>query len=249
MERLVDALVFGPHPDDAEIWSGGLIARLSALGHRVGIVDMTRGETGTRGTVEQRLAEADEAALLLGAAFRENLELTDGSLAVEPETKRRVVAAIRRHRPAILVAPYPSDDHPDHAATGRIVEESLFLAGLRRFDADGDAHRARQVWYYMCHEPFSTSFVVDISDVFETKMRAIRCFSSQLHREGSSEPATNISSPDFLTRIEARCRYFGSLAGATFGEPFHVKKPVRVHDPLAPWIPDTRGGTTEGRER
>jgi bacillithiol biosynthesis deacetylase BshB1 len=247
MDRSADALVFGPHPDDAEIWSGGLIARLARLGYRVGIVDLTRGETGTRGSAEERLREAQEAARVLGAAFRENLGLIDGALAVEPASKRAVVEAIRRSRPAILIAPYPSDDHPDHANAGRIVEESLFLAGLRRFEADGEAHRPRQIWYYMCHEPIPTSFVVDISDVFERKLKAIRCFATQLHRPGSREPSTNISSPDFLDRIEARCRYFGSLVGADFGEPYHVKRPVRVEDPLAPWVVRRDGGERGGR--
>jgi len=228
--------VFGPHPDDVEIWSGGLVAKLARLGYRVGIVDLTQGDLGTRGSVEDRLGEAREAARILGAVFRENLGLPDGGVRSDEASRRAVIEAIRRHRPAILVAPYPTDDHPDHAGAGILVEEALFLAGLRRYPAGGEAHRARQVWHYMCHHPFVPSFVLDVSEVFETKMRAIRCFRSQLHREGSDEPATNISDPCFLPRIEARGRYFGSLIGSTFGEPFFTRKPPRVRDPLAPWL-------------
>lgn len=236
MSNHANVLVFGPHPDDAEIWCGGLVARLADHGHRVGIVDLTRGETGTRGKVEDRLREGEEAARILGAVFRENLGLEDGAVNTGREAKRAVVEAIRRARPEILVAPYPADDHPDHANGGRLVDESLFLAGLKNFSADGEAHRARQVWHYMCHQPFSPSFVVDVSDVFDRKLEAIRCFSSQLHREESREPATNVSSADFLERLTARCRTFGDLIGVRFGEPFFTRKPVRIDDPLAPWL-------------
>jgi len=232
----VDLLVFGPHPDDVEIFCGGLVVKMVRAGYRVGIVDLTRGETATRGTPEERQKEAEAAARVLGASFRENLRLPDGRLAVDDDTKRPLIEAVRRHRPAVLVGPYPVDAHPDHAATGRLLEEIPFLSGLARYPASGAPHRPRQVWSYMCHHPFDPSFIVDVSDAFKAKMEAVRCFASQLHREASDELPTDISSPDYLDRLEARFRYFGSLIRARHGEPFASRTPVRVEDPLAPWL-------------
>jgi bacillithiol biosynthesis deacetylase BshB1 len=240
-------LVFGPHPDDVEIWCGGLVASLAAQGYRVGIADVTRGEAATRGTPEQREEEAKAAARILGVTVRENLGLADGHLESDAESRRAFVEAIRRHRPAILLAPHPSDDHPDHAAAGRLARDTLFLAGLRKYDAQGVAHRARQVWHYMCHQPFPPSFIADVTHVFERKMESIRAYASQLHSEESREPATNVSSPDFLERLEARMRHFGSLAGVRYGEPYFVETPVRLEDPLAPWIEGVERAAPEER--
>ena len=232
----VDLLVFGPHPDDIEISCGGLVASMVARGYRVGLVDMTRGETGTRGTPEERLREAAAAAEVLGAAFRENLELPDGQLSSSEEARRKVIEAIRRYRPRILVGPYTTDYHPDHAATGRLLQEVLFLSGLVKYPAEGNPHRAGQIWSYMCHDPFEPTFVVDITEHFERKMDALRCFASQLHQADSDEPATNISRPDYAERLEARFRYFGDLIGVRYGEPFHTTRPVRADDPLRAWV-------------
>ena len=233
MTQPVDLLVFGPHPDDIEISCGSLVATMVARGYRVGLVDLTRGETGTRGTPETRLDEAEAAANVLGASFRENLELPDGAISDEdPDTRRAVIEAIRRHRPTVVVGPYSTDYHPDHAATGRLLQRVLFLSGLAKIDADGTPWRAEQIWSYMCHDPFPPSFIVDVSAVFEQKLAAIRCFESQLYRADSDEPATNIASADYLERLEARFRYFGSLIRARYGEPFHTTTPVRMRDPL-----------------
>ncbi len=232
----VDLLAFGPHPDDVEISCGGLVAKLVSLGYRVGIVDLTRGETGTRGTPETRLEEAAAAAKVLGVAFRENLELPDGHLAVTDAMKRPIIEAIRRHRPRILLGPFPADTHPDHVATGKLLDEVLFLSGLVNYDAAGAPHRPQQTWSYMCHDPIDPSFLVDVSDAFATKMQALRCFASQLHDPTSDEPETNLASEDYLARLEARFRYFGSLIGARYAEPFHTRRPVRIDDPLAPWV-------------
>lgn len=235
MSTAVDLLVFGPHPDDVEISCGGLVAKMTARGYRVGIVDLTRGETGTRGTPERRLEEAAAAGEVLGAAFRENLGLPDGRLSSTEEARRKVIESVRRHRPRILVGPYSTDYHPDHAATGKLLHEILFLSGLARYEADGEPHRAAQVWSYMCHDPFDPSFIVDVSDHFERKLQAIRCFASQLHDPDSTEPATNISRSDYTERLEARFRYYGSLIDVRFGEPFHTRRMVRMDDPLQAW--------------
>jgi len=228
----VDLLVFGPHPDDVEISCGGLVASMVARGHRVVIADLTRGETGTRGTPETRVREAEAAARVLGVEVRENLGLPDGGLRSDDRCRRALVECIRRHRPAVLVGPYPADYHPDHAATGRLLEEVRFLSGLAKYAADGDPWRASGIWSYMCHDPIPTTFVVDVTEVWDRKIEALRCFASQLHDPRSREPATDIASPDKLERLEARFRYFGSLVGARFGEPFHAPRPLRLDDPV-----------------
>ena len=236
MVEPVDLLAFGPHPDDVELWAGGLLIKLVSLDYRVAIVDLTRGEIGTRGTPDARLAEAEAARGLLGASYRENLGLPDGGIESNNEAKRAVIESIRRFRPKVLLAPHVSDVHPDHANAGRLIKEAMFLSGLEKMDADGAPHRARQTWFYMCHEPFLPSFIVDITNEFPRKLAAIRCFSSQLHQKGSAEGETDIASPDYLERLEARLRYFGSLIQARYGEPYLTSSPVRVSDPLSPWM-------------
>ncbi len=238
-ERGVDLLVFGPHPDDVEISAGGMIASMAARGHRVAIADLTRGETGTRGTPETRVREAEAAGEVLGAVARENLGLPDASLRSDDSARRALVECIRRHRPAILVGPYPVDYHPDHAATGRLLEDVRFLSGLAKYPADGAPWRAGQLWSYMCHDAIPTTFIVDVSDTWDRKIEALRCFASQLHDPDSREPETDIASPDKIERLEARFRYFGSLIGVRYGEPFHCARPLGMEDPVSA----TLGGT------
>jgi bacillithiol biosynthesis deacetylase BshB1 len=229
---MVDVLVFGPHPDDIEICSGGLVLVLQQRGYSVGGVDMTAGESGTRGSLEQRRVEAARGAQLLGLQFRENLGLPDGGVENTRETRDLVIDCIRRHRPRLVVAPIPSDDHPDHSRTGLAVKEARFLAGTSRLGPPGEPWRPGRVLFYPSREFAVPSLVVDISEVFERKMEAVRAHASQLHDPRSKEPLTTISSPDFLPAIEAKARYFGSLVGARFGEPYVVEGPLAVDDPL-----------------
>ena len=229
---MVDVLVFGPHPDDIEICTGGLVLKLRARGLTVGGVDMTRGESGTRGTLPQREEEARRGAALLGLSFRENLGLPDGGIETDRAARDLVIDAIRRHRPQLVVAPVPSDDHPDHSRTGLLVKEARFLAGCARIGPDGDPWRPGRVLYYPSREPLMPSLVVDISEHFEAKLAAVRAHASQLHDPASGEPLTTISSPDFLPMIEAMNRYFGSMIGARHGEGYVLDGPVAVEDPI-----------------
>jgi len=230
---MVDVLVFGPHPDDLEICCGGLVLKLRARGHTVGGIDMTRGESGTRGTPGQRAAEAARGAALLGLAFRENLELPDGSIEADRASRDLVIAAIRRHRPQLVVAPLPSDDHPDHSRTGQLVKEARFLAGCSRIGPEGEPWRPARVLFYPSREPLLPTLVIDISEHFAAKLEAIRAHASQLHDPDSGEARTTISSPDFLPMIEATNRYFGGLIGVRFGEGYVLDGPVAVEDPIA----------------
>jgi len=228
----VDMLVITAHPDDAEMAAGGLIAKMVKRGHSVGIVDLTRGEMGTRGTPEQRTLESAAADEILGVAIRENLGLPDGGLTDSLENRRVVVDVIRRHRPDLVVAPPLDDLHPDHAAVGRLVAAAHYPTGFTKYETGTPPHRPRGVIHMMNHFEFMPTFIVDITDVWETKMAAVMCYGSQLHRKESDEPMTKVSSPDFLAAFEGRFRHYGSMIGATFGEPFWNARPAPVVDPV-----------------
>jgi len=228
----VDMLVIAAHPDDAEMAAGGLIAKMVSHGHAVGIVDLTRGEMGTRGTPDQRALESAAADEILGIAVRENMGLPDGGLTDSLEYRRIVVDAIRRHRPTLVVAPPIEDLHPDHAAAGRLVAAAHYPTGFTKYETGTPPHRPRAVIHMMNHYEFMPTFIVDITDVWETKMEAVRCYGSQLHKQESDEPATKVSSPEFLAAFEGRYRHYGSMIGATFGEPFWSARPAPVVDPV-----------------
>ena len=181
---MVDVLVFGPHPDDIEICSGGLVLSLIDQGYTVGGVDMTAGEAGTRGSIERREREARRGTELLGLAFRETLGLPDGGIENTREARDVVIDAIRRHTPRLVVAPYPSDDHPDHSRTGEIVKEARFLAGCSRIGPPGDPWRPGRVLFYPSREPLMPTLIVDISAFFERKMEAVRARMADLIRSG-----------------------------------------------------------------
>jgi len=228
----VDVLAFGPHPDDVELTMGGTLLKLRSQGYRTGIIDLTGGEMGTRGSVEDRAKEAAEAAKILDVSFRRTLDLGDGRLSVDARSKRAVAEAIREHRPKLVFTNYPENNHPDHAASGPLVAEGSYLAGLRKFEADGAPHRPNCVLYYLVPHKVPPSFVIDVTPFHETKMRAIRAHQSQLHDPAGAGPATYISQPDFLDRIEALDRYHGALIDTAFGEGFYLREAIKVEDPL-----------------
>ncbi|MCZ6689487.1 MAG: bacillithiol biosynthesis deacetylase BshB1 [Planctomycetota bacterium] len=229
---MIDVLAIGAHPDDVEFGVGGILARLAQQGKKVKIVDLTRGEIGTRGTPEIRKAEAEASARVLGVEDREILDLGDGQLQANLESRRAVIEIIRKHRPTIVIAPHVEDLHPDHASAGRIVSEAFYPSGFANYPAGGEAYRPRGVLFYQAHLRFDPSFVVDTSETFDKKMEAIRCYASQLHKEQDDEPQTGISHPEFLGRIEARDRYYGSLVGSKYGEPLRSLRLLRTDSPL-----------------
>jgi bacillithiol biosynthesis deacetylase BshB1 len=230
---MVDVLVFAAHPDDAELAGGGLIAKCVKLGYSVGIVDLTRGELGSRGTAEERALESAAADQVLEIEIRENLGLPDGGVTETAEARRMVVDAIRRHRPTLVTAPYTLDLHPDHAAAGRIVAGAIYPSGFAKYDTGTKRCRPPALAHYMNHFTFEPSFILDISDVWETRVEAVRCYKSQLHNPDSKEPKTGISSPDFLERLTARFRHYGAEIGAKFGEPYYMQRPPPIADPVA----------------
>jgi bacillithiol biosynthesis deacetylase BshB1 len=236
----LDILVITVHPDDAELGCGGTILKHVALGHRVGIVDLTRGELGTRGTAETRMVEASHAAELLGVSVRENLEMRDGFFRNDETHQLKVVQAIRKYRPEIVITNALHDRHPDHGRAGELVNDAVFLAGLRkvRTTAEGgeqDAHRPRLLLQLIQDQYIKPDIVVDISDHWEQKIAAIKAFASQFHNEryAKDEPETYISKPDFLQYIEGRAREYGKYIGAKYGEGFTCRRLLGVDNLFA----------------
>jgi len=222
----VDLLVFGPHPDDLEIGLGGTIARHVAVGSTVGLCDMTAGEMGSNGTVEQRLAESEAARKVLGAAWRENLRLPDREIGKHPDHLLTVAAFVRKHRPRVVAAPYWSDRHPDHVAASALITEGVFNAGLRKYSAEGDAWKAEWICYYFINDADKPSFVVDVTEYYETKRKALDCHVTQFQPPGSGAAATRLNTPVFRQLIESRDAQFGALGGVTWAEGFVVRDPV-----------------------
>ncbi len=224
----IDVLAFGPHPDDVELFCGGLLLKLKKQGYRTAIADLTRGELGTRGTVEIRAAEAAEAARILKADERLNLEIADGGVRADDGQKSKVVEVLRRLRPRIVLAPYFQDRHPDHVHGARLIEEAVFLSGVAKWHPGPEPWRPHAVIHYFMHRVDSPSFIVDISGEMEEKLRAVKAYKSQFHDPASAEPETYISSPAFLESVKTRAAYFGFKIGVEYGEPFFVKSPLRI---------------------
>lgn len=226
----VDLLAFGPHPDDLEIGMGATLAKQAALGHTVGLCDLTRGEMSTNGTPEERVKEAEAARKVLGAAWRENLGLPDRAIGSSPDHARDVVELIRRVRPKAVAIPYWRDRHPDHEASATLLRNAVFDAKLMRFAAAGGPWQPAWVCYYFINDAGPVSFVVDVSDYYEAKRRALACYTSQFTR-ATDYAQTRLNSSVFSQLIESRDGQFGALAGVPFAEGFVVNEPV-VRDHL-----------------
>ena len=222
----VDLLVFGPHPDDLEIGLGGTIAKHVALGRRVGLCDLTAGEMGSNGTVEQRLAEAEQARAVLGAAWRANLRWPDRAIGTDPEHARAAARLIREVRPAVIALPYWTDRHPDHGAASNVLSEAVFNAGLRRYEAGAEPWRPRLTVYYFINDFASPSFVVDVSEHYEDKRKALACHRTQFTTQEPGAVATRLTSPVFAQLVESRDAQFGAQAGVRYAEGFVVRQPV-----------------------
>jgi bacillithiol biosynthesis deacetylase BshB1 len=221
----VDLLVFGPHPDDIEIGAGGCVARHVDGGARVGLCDLTAGEMGSNGTVEERLAEAETAREVLGAAWRVNLRWTDRAIGGAAQVGS-AASLIRTARPGTVVIPYWSDRHPDHVDASRVLTEAVFNSGLRRYEPSTEPWKPRRVCYYFINDSIAPSFVVDVSTAYERKRRALACYVSQFRPSDAGAVATRLTSPRFQQLIESRDAQFGALANVAFAEGFVVRDPV-----------------------
>jgi N-acetylglucosamine malate deacetylase 1 len=236
---IVDILAFGAHPDDVELAAGGTLIRAARAGWKTGVVTLTRGEMGTRGTLAMRAAEFDAASAVMGVSHHEMLALPDSRLTVDEASLEAVIREIREHRPRIVLLPYWEDRHPDHPAASRIIEEASFLAGLKKRETGQEPHRPSQLVYYMSTWEFDPSFIVDISEVIDEKRRTLQAYETQLFKPGAAgdataakEPPTFIASEEFHELLFARMAHYGHLIGKKYGEPFKIRGHLEVADLL-----------------
>ena len=223
----VDLLVFGPHPDDIEIGLGGSVAKHAALGFAVGLCDLTAGEMGSNGTVDERLAEAESARAVLGAKWRVNLRWPDRQIAsIDSDRMRAAAALIREARPRTVAIPYWSDRHPDHVAASQVLTEAVFNAALRRYEAGAEPWKPSRVCYYFINDSVAPSLVIDVSDHYETKRRALACHRTQFSPSAPDSVSTRLTSARFQQLIESRDAQFGAIAGVAFAEGLVVKDPI-----------------------
>ena len=231
----LDVLIFAAHPDDAELGMGGTIAKLTNNNLSVGIIDFTRGELGTRGTIKTRKEEYTKASKILNISLRENLEFPDGKVFVNDKFTSKVIAKIRKYKPKIIFAPYFYDRHPDHIEAGKLVKRAMFLSGLPKVktkikNKTQIAYRPNKLYYYMLAYEFTPSFIVDISETFDAKMKSILAYKTQFHSEvyKTKAPSTYISNPEFLKYLEARAKSFGFRIGKKYGEAFYSEELIEL---------------------
>lgn len=233
----LDLLAFGVHPDDVELSCAGVLLVEQKNGKKTGIVDLTQGELGTRGTAATRKTEAADAARILGVDVRENLEMADGFLQNDEAHQRRIISSIRTYQPEIILCNAPEDRHPDHGKSSRLVSDAAFLSGLMKIETEVNgslqqAWRPKYVFRYIQDRFLQPDFVIDITDVFEQKIEAIKAYKTQFHAQhpsddtGLDEPQTYISTPDFLDSVVYRHKWFGKMIGVKYAEGFTTEKMI-----------------------
>lgn len=229
----LDILAFGVHPDDVELGCSGTLLSAIAEGKKVGIVDLTQGELGTRGTAETRKTEAANAAKILGIHVRENLKMADGFFQNDEQHQRKVIEVIRKYQPAIVLCNAPEDRHPDHGRSAKLVSDAAFLSGLRKIVTNHDgkmqeAWRPTYVFHYIQARYLKPDFVVDISAFADIKLQSILAYTTQFHDPNSTEPQTFISSPQFINSVQSRDQMWGQQIGVQFAEGFISEKLIGI---------------------
>ena len=230
----LDILAFGAHPDDIELGCSGTIAKEISLGKKVGIVDLTRGELGTRGSVEIRNSEAAKAAQILGISVRENLDMRDGFFVNDEAHQMKIIQMIRKYQPEIVLCNAIEDRHIDHGKGSKLVSDACFLSGLRMIETDLDgvnqsAWRPKVVYHYIQWKNIEPDFVVDISDFIDVKMESILAYGSQFYDPNSKEPESPISSKNFLDSVKYRAQDLGRIIGTGYAEGFTVERYLAVN--------------------
>ena len=229
----LDILAFGAHPDDVELCCAGTLMVEKLNGKKTGIIDLTKGEMGTRGSAAIRLKEAATAAKILQLDVRENLGMADAFFANDETNQRKIITAIRKYQPEIILCNAPEDRHPDHGKAAKLIEDAAFLSGLRKIetsdkDAQQEPWRAKYVFNYIQDRQLAPDFLIDITSVMEIKKEAIKAYGTQFYNPGLDEPQTYISSPDFIKIIEARAMEFGKSIGVRYAEGFTSTKILGV---------------------
>ncbi len=226
----LDLLAFGAHPDDVELFAGGTLAKMAGMGYATGVVDMSRGELGTRGTPAIRAGEAKKAAKALRLKVRENLGLPDGDIRATTPARLKVIRMLRKYRPPLVLVHHWDDKHPDHVNTSRLVSEAVHHAGLSKIRTGQERFRPAIVLYFKLPAGTYPSFVVDVSDYASQRLSAIQAYASQLFDPSSREPGTYLSHPDFLARVSAVHSFYGALIGSSLGEGFLYKGALEIPD-------------------
>jgi len=235
MAKKVDILAIGAHPDDVELAAGGTIIKSIQQGKKVAIVDLTQGELGSRGTIETRYDEADNAAKIMGVEYRENLKLADGFFESNEKSLLKLVTAIRKYQPEIVLSNAPSDRHPDHGRGSDFISRACFLSGLIKIETESDEGnqmhwRPKVVYHYIQDRYLIPSFIVDVSDQKEKKFEAILAYKTQFFQADMTGPKTPISGKEFINSLEARLIQFGRDIGVKYGEGFITERPVGIND-------------------
>ena len=225
----IDILAIGIHPDDVELSCSGTIAKHIAFGKKVGILDLTQGELGTRGNAELRTKEANDAAIILGVSFRTQLKLKDCFFENNEENQKKIIEIIRKHQPEIILCNAISDRHPDHGRASKLVSDSSFYSGLIKIETHSDnksqqAWRPKAVYHYIQDQYIHPDFVIDISDFIDIKHKAIMAYSSQFYNPSSNEPETPISSKHFIESVNSKMSILGRDIGVKFAEGFTVNR-------------------------
>ena len=227
--KKLDILIFGAHPDDVELGCGGTIIKHVEMGFKVGIIDLTRGELGTRGNKKTRDQETHDANKILGVQIRENMNFKDGFFKDDESHKLLLIKKIREYRPDIVITNAPEDRHPDHGRSSSITTDACFLSGLDKIDTNQDAWRPRHIYYYIQYNHIDPDFIIDISDQIEKKEKAVLCYKSQFHNPNSDEKETIISSKEFLESIRYRAKDLGRQSNCQFAEGFISNQSLKVY--------------------
>lgn len=228
----LDLLVFGAHPDDVEACAGGFVIKAVNMGKKVGIIDLTRGEMSNYGTVKERTKEAKKAQKILGACVRECLDIPDEHVTDCEESVLKVTRLIRKYKPETILAPYFNDLHPDHSACGQIVKKVAFFAKIKKYEKECSPHQIGQLYFYMLHTQFEPTFVLDISNEYKRKMKALYAHQSQLFKKKKGKYTKKFINEEFMEYLNARAKVIGYQIGVTYGEPYLTEGLIGLEDPF-----------------
>jgi bacillithiol biosynthesis deacetylase BshB1 len=232
----LDLLAIGAHPDDVELGCSGTLIKEVNRGKKVGIIDLTQGELGTRGTVETRYAEANDAAKIMGISARENLKMRDGFFKNDEEHQLQLIRALRKYQPEIVIGNILEDRHPDHGRGGWLLYDACFFSGLRQVKTadengkDQEKWRPKMLLHYIQDRFYEPDIIIDVSEVWEKRMDAVKAYKTQFYDPQSKEPQSYLSNPEFLEAISARARLLGKRIGVKYGEGFISKKNIGLND-------------------
>jgi bacillithiol biosynthesis deacetylase BshB1 len=232
----LDVLAFGSHPDDVELGCSGTLINEVKRGKKVGVIDLTQGELGTRGTIETRYQEASDAAKIMGIAVRENLKMRDGFFLNDEAHQMQVVRVLRKYQPEIVIANILEDRHPDHGRGGWLLYDACFLSGLRQVKTVDDDAKPQEKWrpkmllHYIQDRFYEPDVILDVTEAWEQRMKAVRAYKTQFHDPNSKEPQSYLSNPEFIEALAARARLLGKRIGVKYAEGFVSKKNIGIKD-------------------